>query len=319
VNKSLDLTVMRNLVVGGDAQISKLKAKVLEVKPTIASINGFVLTLDSIAELASGATGTGLSSTATFTVDSVNSIDTQITIKDVVGTLVVSEILTIDTPYISQDPDAVITVGGAKTDPSLLGDIGQDFGSGLAGKVPWEFYGYDGAVVYGAAVSVPTRNTVIIYTDGSGDKIYYTLTSAPPIPYSIDGTIATDLVNFDLLSGIAGSQGARGIQGPIGAGTAYTWRKVDDTSIGGDLAVVSGDGIDIDTRVAVVSIVLPASPLPQDRFSVRDYLGSWDTNKVTLVRSGENIMGLAEDMTLETKWSVREFYYVDATVGWRIM
>lgn len=60
------------------------------------------------------------------------------------------------------------------------------------------------------------------------------------------------------------------------------------------------------------TITLPASPSAGNEvvIMVGNYTG------VTVARNGSNIMGLAENMTLDKPYAAMTFIYVDATRGW---
>lgn len=63
------------------------------------------------------------------------------------------------------------------------------------------------------------------------------------------------------------------------------------------------------------SITLPANPSPGWEVVV----GVDNFTNVTILRNGENIMGLAEDMTIDVPYASVNLLYVDSTRGWRII
>jgi hypothetical protein len=66
---------------------------------------------------------------------------------------------------------------------------------------------------------------------------------------------------------------------------------------------------------ATQTITLPASPLPGACVTVV-VAGTWlDT---VVGRNGENIMGLAQDITLDKQYAAMQFTYTDSTNGWRL-
>ena len=66
---------------------------------------------------------------------------------------------------------------------------------------------------------------------------------------------------------------------------------------------------------ATQTITLPATPLPGACVTVV-VAGTWlDT---VVARNGSNIMGLAQDLTLNIAYSALQFTYTDATNGWRV-
>ena len=66
---------------------------------------------------------------------------------------------------------------------------------------------------------------------------------------------------------------------------------------------------------ATQTITLPASPLPGACVTVV-VAGTWlDT---VVAQGGSNIMGLAQDITLDKQYAAMQFTYTDATNGWRL-
>lgn len=63
------------------------------------------------------------------------------------------------------------------------------------------------------------------------------------------------------------------------------------------------------------SITLPANPSPGWEVAV----DVDNFTNVTILRNGENIMGLAEDMTIDVPYASVNLLYVDSTRGWRII
>lgn len=81
---------------------------------------------------------------------------------------------------------------------------------------------------------------------------------------------------------------------------------VDVTAKANDYVVVTA---------ATKTITLPASPLPGTCVTVV-VAGTWlDT---VVARNGSNIMGLAQDITLDKQYAAMQFTYTDATNGWRL-
>jgi hypothetical protein len=63
------------------------------------------------------------------------------------------------------------------------------------------------------------------------------------------------------------------------------------------------------------TITLPASP--SAGWEVVVVIGGTFTNTV-VARNGQNIMGLAENMTIDKEYAAMNFLFVDATRGWRV-
>ena len=72
----------------------------------------------------------------------------------------------------------------------------------------------------------------------------------------------------------------------------------------------------VETRyvlTASLTLTLPASPAVNSRVSFSNRSG---TTTATIARNGQPIMGLAEDMTLDTTTAAGTLIYADATRGW---
>ena len=59
--------------------------------------------------------------------------------------------------------------------------------------------------------------------------------------------------------------------------------------------------IPVDTSGGAKTITLPASPTEGDVINFFDAKGTFDTNNLTVARNGNTIMGLGEDMVVDTK------------------
>ena len=68
-----------------------------------------------------------------------------------------------------------------------------------------------------------------------------------------------------------------------------------------------------------INLTLPSSPSEGDTVGVCDIYNKATTNVITVVRSGENIEGLAEDMVLNVNGAGFTLVYADATRGWEIV
>jgi hypothetical protein len=67
------------------------------------------------------------------------------------------------------------------------------------------------------------------------------------------------------------------------------------------------------TNVAATTVTLPASPTAGDMIYVT-VGNSLTTNVVS--RNGNNIMGLAQDMTLDAQYAAAQLRYINSTLGW---
>jgi hypothetical protein len=88
--------------------------------------------------------------------------------------------------------------------------------------------------------------------------------------------------------------------------------------ITGATNAVTQNGYVCDTSGAAFTLTLPASPAAGDIVGVTDGAGTFDTKNLTIARNSKNIMGLADDLTVSTKYAAFSLIYADATNGWRI-
>lgn len=73
-----------------------------------------------------------------------------------------------------------------------------------------------------------------------------------------------------------------------------------------------------DTSGGAFTLTLPASPAAGEFVGVIDATESFNTNALTIGRNGNNIMLLAENMTVQTKAVAFNLVYIDATTGWAL-
>lgn len=74
-----------------------------------------------------------------------------------------------------------------------------------------------------------------------------------------------------------------------------------------------------DTTAGAFTLTLPLSPVLGDKVTVIDALEMFKVNNLTIARSGENIMGLAEDMIANVKGVSFDLVYKNPTRGWVII
>jgi hypothetical protein len=68
-----------------------------------------------------------------------------------------------------------------------------------------------------------------------------------------------------------------------------------------------------------VSIDLPVDPTNGASVSFCDLTGTFSTNNLTIGRNGKTIMGLAEDLTIDTDNASFSLAYSAKTGDWRIV
>jgi len=82
--------------------------------------------------------------------------------------------------------------------------------------------------------------------------------------------------------------------------------------------VQNGESILADTSGGSFTITLPASPSAGDTVEFIDASGTHQTNNLTVSRNGENILGLAEDLTCDIENGRWKMTYYDSTEGWKV-
>ena len=92
------------------------------------------------------------------------------------------------------------------------------------------------------------------------------------------------------------------------------WNFVTITS---DYTASANDFIYADTSANAITVTLPATPLENDVISFLDVKGTFDTNPLSVARNGNNIMGLAEDLTVDTKNISFELRFINN--DWRLV
>lgn len=84
-----------------------------------------------------------------------------------------------------------------------------------------------------------------------------------------------------------------------------------------NVTAVAGDVLLVDASGGTRTITLPASPAIGDEpISVTQIAGA--ASQVTIARNGNNIMGLAENMVLDSTTASIVLYWGGATPGWRL-
>ena len=84
--------------------------------------------------------------------------------------------------------------------------------------------------------------------------------------------------------------------------------------------LVAGDRIIVDTDGnPAYNLTLPAAPVSGDTVSFFDGGGNCGTVNVTILRNGNNVMGLAQDLAIDTDNASFDLVYYNASKGWRIV
>ena len=104
-------------------------------------------------------------------------------------------------------------------------------------------------------------------------------------------------------------------QSGFGRTGTVDWNTTKKTA---DFTATNGDGFFVDTNSGVITATLPASPSAGNIVAIKDYQGTFGTNKCTVARNGSNIRGAASNFDLSKNNAGAVFIYVDATEGWQV-
>ena len=87
------------------------------------------------------------------------------------------------------------------------------------------------------------------------------------------------------------------------------------TAVAGGKYLVNTTGV---ASGSYFEITLPASPSVGNEISFIDGKGFFHNRALRLIRNGENIMGLAEDLYNNSRYAAFGLVYYDSVNGWRI-
>ena len=82
---------------------------------------------------------------------------------------------------------------------------------------------------------------------------------------------------------------------------------------------VAGDSLFCNTAAGSFTITLPATPAANDRVTIVDLAGTFNSRPLNVARNGVLLMGLAQDMSLNVVNASVTFVYSGATYGWRLV
>ena len=94
------------------------------------------------------------------------------------------------------------------------------------------------------------------------------------------------------------------------------WQSVVVADGSTGLSLEAGKGYFINTTSATQAATLPSDPNIGDTISIRDYAGTFGSNKLTIDRNGEPIEGGTTNLEYATNNFVITLVYVDGTRGW---
>jgi len=101
----------------------------------------------------------------------------------------------------------------------------------------------------------------------------------------------------------------------FGATGAVSWNTTVKT---GDFTAVAGEGYFVNTTSGAINVTLPAGSAGAV-VGIKDYAGTFDTSKVTLIRNGsDKIGGQAVNGTLDVEGIAVTLVFIDSTQGWLV-
>ena len=104
----------------------------------------------------------------------------------------------------------------------------------------------------------------------------------------------------------------------FGATGSASWTTTVKTNSDSGFTAVAGEGYFLNTTAGTISVNLPAGTAGAV-VAFKDYAGTWDTNKVTLVQNGsDKIGGSTVNATLDTEGIAVTLVFVDSTQGWLV-
>ena len=94
------------------------------------------------------------------------------------------------------------------------------------------------------------------------------------------------------------------------------WQSVITADGSTQTTLVAGRGYLIDTTSAEHTVLLPSSPSLGDFVEIKDYAGTFGTNKLTINANGGKIAGSTVNNQLTNNRAAAVLTYVDSTQGW---
>jgi len=127
-----------------------------------------------------------------------------------------------------------------------------------------------------------------------------------------NGMLAGSIANAKLAnSSITINGAATALGGSVSAGS-IAWQSV----ITSNTTMVAGRGYFVNTTSGAISMTLPSGGTAGDTIAIKDYAGTFGSNKLTILRNGHKIQGVANDGLIGTARASLVLVYIDATKGW---
>ena len=127
------------------------------------------------------------------------------------------------------------------------------------------------------------------------------------------GNVITDSIKDTGSNNIISSDGSGNFT--LGFPTGTQWQAI----VSGDSAVANNKGYFVNTAAQAITLTLPSSPSLGDEIFFIDIADNASANNITVARNGNNIAGVAADLTVATDGAGFQLVYTNATYGWVLM
>jgi hypothetical protein len=146
--------------------------------------------------------------------------------------------------------------------------------------------------------ALPSFNNaaVIVTTAGVESFTAYSLPTADGTANQVLQTNGSGTVTFATVSGGA------------------AWQAVKTTNF--NVTAKEGYFVNTSSNSTAITATLPSTPTLGDFVSFIDYAGTFDSYNFIIARNGENIQGVAEDLTVSVERAGLTLVFTDATQGW---
>lgn len=155
---------------------------------------------------------------------------------------------------------------------------------------------------YVAGVTSAIQTQINALSTGKADLASPAFTGTPTVPTATNGTSTTQAASTAFVQAAIAS---------VNAQTATALSIVTASTV----TATAGQHIVL-TNASASTCTLPASPAAGDTVWVT--VGNGRTDNV-IARNGLNVMGLAEDMTVDSANVTVQLRYINASLGWRLV